>query len=500
MKYFFNRITFRFLSIIPIFLLTSSIIADEKAFLVKRFEQKFHVTFTVTPKVKERAAFRQILALPVPRSDEKHTIENLKITLPPGIQQDVQTFPENGERYLPILTNGSLNRPVTIEYDATIPSIHYNLPSDSDIKPYKKDSDLYKLYTSKESGAEPDHPEIRKIADEIWKDSRNALDFAERVYHYQQKTLKWKNTGSYGNVTQIFANGGGDCGALSTIYISILRNKGIPARKNIGGIIREGDGWDWHVWPEFYLEGYGWVETDPSYFAPKPGYFAFVDGMRIHFHRSGQSTLKTDDFSFQTGGIQRYAIYRKSISTTADWQPDENSSEESKDYEVNVNIKTIKKNILDDGLNSSENIKIIIEKLYKLISEKRKKAGLETAVDTSLNSALSQLLMNETIQIKEKSMPAVSTDCRSGCDNTDIKERDSSSLQEILANYDIQFKKYSWQRFNRGYYMSDPASYIISDLSDDKLLDSSWTSIGIGYAFDPVSRQHRFAVLYGIRK
>ena len=55
--------------------------------------------------------------------------------------------------------------------------------------------------------------------------------------------------------------GWSDCGGLATVYVSILRANGIPARCLSGRNLKP-DGT--HVRLDFYAEGVGWVPGDPS--------------------------------------------------------------------------------------------------------------------------------------------------------------------------------------------------------------------------------------------
>jgi hypothetical protein len=77
-------------------------------------------------------------------------------------------------------------------------------------------------------------------------------------------------------LADILSDGGGDCGNLSSIYISLLRAKGIPARHvvAIGGN---------HVWSEFYIQDFGWVPVDVTYknSTPSGNYFGVYDGKYI---------------------------------------------------------------------------------------------------------------------------------------------------------------------------------------------------------------------------
>jgi hypothetical protein len=66
----------------------------------------------------------------------------------------------------------------------------------------------------------------------------------------------------------------GDCGGHSFLFIALLRSLGIPAR-SVGGLhtgyqgyFTNGSFWDHtlyvHIWSEFYLPNYGWIQSDTS--------------------------------------------------------------------------------------------------------------------------------------------------------------------------------------------------------------------------------------------
>ena len=90
----------------------------------------------------------------------------------------------------------------------------------------------------------------------------DVLDYARRCYEYTAANYRYlnANTGLH-TLSDNLKNGGGDCGNLSAIYLSLLRNKEIPARPVV--CIRP-DG-SFHVWSEFYLEVYGWIPVDVTY-------------------------------------------------------------------------------------------------------------------------------------------------------------------------------------------------------------------------------------------
>ena len=88
------------------------------------------------------------------------------------------------------------------------------------------------------------------------------LDFAYRAMEVMVKTHIYRFLLlSDRSASAVCKAGWSDCGGLATVYVSILRANGIPARCLSGRNLKP-DGT--HVRLEFYAEGVGWVSADPS--------------------------------------------------------------------------------------------------------------------------------------------------------------------------------------------------------------------------------------------
>ena len=108
---------------------------------------------------------------------------------------------------------------------------------------------------------DPGNPEIRRISSDIAQKSQNTLDYIRKCYAYVTGNFRYlnPNTGIH-SLNKILQDGGGDCGNLSSIFVSLLRCHKIPARHVIG--VRPDN--SPHVWSEFYLDNYGWFPADVS--------------------------------------------------------------------------------------------------------------------------------------------------------------------------------------------------------------------------------------------
>ena len=96
-----------------------------------------------------------------------------------------------------------------------------------------------------------DNVVIQQIGDKLWNLSENNVDYAKCCYEYVASQYKYIQ-GSWRTLEDIIRCGGGECGDFTTLFVNLMRYKGIPARHNIGIRINGG----YHVWPDFYDEDY----------------------------------------------------------------------------------------------------------------------------------------------------------------------------------------------------------------------------------------------------
>lgn len=170
---------------------------------------------------------------------------------------------------------------ISYNLDITLNRFQFDFDKVKTIYPYDTVSDIYRWYTgSCGPFVDPWNPVIRETGDHIWANSTDILDYARKCYEYVALNFRYMNplTGLH-PLTELLQNGGGDCGNLSSIFVSLLRYKGIPARH----IVTVRPNGTYHVWADFYLEKYGWVPVDVTYknSNPKGDYFGKFDGYGI---------------------------------------------------------------------------------------------------------------------------------------------------------------------------------------------------------------------------
>ena len=152
--------------------------------------------------------------------------------------------------------------------------------------PYDTSSDIYNKYTAQEL------PQIQKsvdLNDLAWKivgNETNPVLQASLVFNWIDARFPWAGAREYSTIPclprYVLERGYGDCGQVTLLYITLLRNLGIPARWESGWWLAPGDS-GMHDWGEVYFEGIGWVPVDMSY-----GMIAAADTPEVaHFYKSG---------------------------------------------------------------------------------------------------------------------------------------------------------------------------------------------------------------------
>lgn len=133
------------------------------------------------------------------------------------------------------------------------------------IRPYDRNSELYKEYTSFQA---PHIVRMDSLAHAIVGDETDPLRCSDLVYDYIQKHYPWAGARDYSTIPcipqYVTEAGHGDCGQVSLLYISLMRTLGIPARWVSGWMLHPGEV-NYHDWAGVYYEGVGWVPVDASF-------------------------------------------------------------------------------------------------------------------------------------------------------------------------------------------------------------------------------------------
>lgn len=206
------------------------------------------------------------LWLPMPRPSQRQSDIRLVDSHPAGARVSDPDASVHRSVYLeqPVADNADTHFDITVEYTA---SAQYFDPEDilHDMKPYDKDSELYRLYTAMEA---PHIVRLDSLARSIVGNETNPLRQSELVYDYIYRNLPWAGAREYSTLEcipeYVLREGHGDCGQVALLYISLMRSLGVPARWESGWMMHPG-ALNYHDWAEVYFEGVGWVPVDVSF-------------------------------------------------------------------------------------------------------------------------------------------------------------------------------------------------------------------------------------------
>jgi transglutaminase-like putative cysteine protease len=176
---------------------------------------------------------------------------------------------------------GSKTRELFISYDVIMQQRSVNLANAKSSTSYPDDVKEF----LKGTPHTPVSEFLTKFASDITKNAKTPIQKAESIYDWVVKNMyrdeSVKGCG-LGDATRILEEKafGGKCTDISSVFVALLRNAGIPAREVFG--IRAGKsliskscgsadengvanntGWQ-HCRTEFYISGIGWVPADPA--------------------------------------------------------------------------------------------------------------------------------------------------------------------------------------------------------------------------------------------
>jgi transglutaminase-like putative cysteine protease len=148
------------------------------------------------------------------------------------------------------------------------------------------------------------------------KPGMSEIERARALYDYTFSTLRYDKTGTgWGRGDALWACDAkhGNCTDFHSVFISMARSQGIPAKFEIGFPLPESTGDSeiagYHCWAEFYIPQRGWFPVDISeawrHQAKKEYFFGANDANRVQFTVGRDITLSPR----QHGPALNYFIY-----------------------------------------------------------------------------------------------------------------------------------------------------------------------------------------------
>lgn len=204
--------------------------------------------------------------IPYPVSNATQDISNVRIS---GnfTQSGVYGEKETGNLALYAeWTAPTKDRAITLTFDATASElIRRDFPKEEssippEIKEYLKSSKFI-----------PTDGKVKEVALSVTKNKKKISEKARAVYQWVvENTVRDPDTKGCGtgDVEIQITKRSGKCADISSVFVSIARAAGVPAREVFGLRLGKKDDEDMtgghHCWAEFYVPGYGWVPADAA--------------------------------------------------------------------------------------------------------------------------------------------------------------------------------------------------------------------------------------------
>lgn len=253
----------------------------------RRFEFFYGATVTGVPP-----GARVKIWVPLAKDNRFQQVEIKQMTLP--VEGRIHTDPQYGNRilFLEMQAPGGGNIAFRISYDVVRSegktlgrltesdrkNVELFLKPNAKVPVDGKPVEVFEKYR-KEKGLE--------LTDDRIRSGRVLYDFVEEHMAYD------KSKPGYGNGDAVWAcdSRTGNCTDFHSLFISVSRARGIPARFQIGFPLPEKRGagriGGYHCWAEFLDEKQGWVPVDISEADKAPGkkdyYFGHLSENRIQF-------------------------------------------------------------------------------------------------------------------------------------------------------------------------------------------------------------------------
>ena len=205
--------------------------------------------------------------LPFPR--EGHQRQTDVKFLSSNVNEYVIASDDNSQRTIFVQKPAIKDQPTI--FNIVLEATNYNevnLIRPEIIKPYNKESELYKNFTAERAPHIIFTDKIKNLSKEIVGDENNPYLVAKKIFTWISINIPWAGAREYSTIDNIsdycITNGHGDCGIKTLLFMTLCRYNGIPTKWQSGWMLHPGE-INLHDWCEIYFEGYGWVPVDQSF-------------------------------------------------------------------------------------------------------------------------------------------------------------------------------------------------------------------------------------------
>jgi transglutaminase-like putative cysteine protease len=276
----------------------------------------FALTYQVTLKDIPAGAQRVRVWIPRSSSDANQTVVLKKVEGPVRLRETHEEPSGNHMLYGEILHPQTGSEEFTVEYQVTRKEY-----SRGDFATLQK-ADHGSAPTPKNLARflEPDRlvpidGKLKELADKQTQGKQGTVEKAHAIYDFVFQTVRYDKSGTgwgRGDSLWVCDAKHGNCTDFHSLFISLARAEGIPARFEIGFPVpngTEGTIAGYHCWAEFFVNSLGWVPVDISEAWKDPKkhdyFFGSVDANRVQFSLGRDLTLKPK----QDGSPLNFFIY-----------------------------------------------------------------------------------------------------------------------------------------------------------------------------------------------
>lgn len=229
---------------------------------------KMKVKYTVTLKPNVVPAGEMVRCwLPYPRQFDRRQTNVKLISVS---DKDYVISPESyAHRTLYMQKVAEKDKPLvfSIEFSYASAAEWFDMKN-KQIKPYNKESKLYKTYTAEHESHIIFTDKIKELSKKVVGNETDPYLITKKIFDFINANYPWAGAREYSTLQNIpeyvIENKHGDCGQVALLLITLARYNGVPAKWQSGFMTHPGE-LNLHDWAEVYFEGIGWVPVDPSF-------------------------------------------------------------------------------------------------------------------------------------------------------------------------------------------------------------------------------------------
>jgi hypothetical protein len=253
----------------------------------------------------------------------------------------VPTFEQGNIRVVHEAADGTVSRAVrayeTVRYESVTPDLsdalartvvldRYEVAAAIDPSrisaAYETESGFYEYYTRPLPHLPTDSDAIREIAAQLLRNRANPYRIALAAYEWTLDTLTYAATPAPVAVPDALSLQYGDDFTYASMFVTLCRASGVPARV-VGGIILPTDRRAYpHYWSEVFIPAFGWFPVDPGLGDegfpgefpipenPRDFYFGGLDAHRVTFQRGYDASAPTGEAVTLYEPIDPYSLQR----------------------------------------------------------------------------------------------------------------------------------------------------------------------------------------------